>query len=65
MFRVMEGPPCRSGLSGSRLFSRTYLHSFVLTLWDYLTQRASHTIGYLRSSSFHAWYLLYDCEPVL
>ena len=34
----------RWGLSGSRLFSRTYLHFFVLTLWDYLTQRASHTI---------------------
>ena len=35
----------RWGLSGTRLFSRvTYLHFFVLTLWDYLTQRASHTI---------------------
>ena len=30
----------RWGLSGSR----TYLHFFVLTLWDYLTERASHTI---------------------
>ena len=35
----------RWGLSGTRLFSRvTYLHFFVLTLWDYLTQRTSHTI---------------------
>ena len=35
----------RWGLSGTRLFSRvTYLHFLVLTLWDYLTQRASHTI---------------------
>ena len=34
----------RWGLSGSRLFSRTYLHFFVLTLWNHLTQRASHTI---------------------
>ena len=34
----------RWGLSGSLLFSRTYLHFVVLTLWDYLTQRASHTI---------------------
>ena len=35
----------RRGISGTRLFSRvTYLHFFVLTLRDYLTQRASHTI---------------------
>ena len=39
MFRVMQG----ERLSGRRLFSRTYLHFFVLTLWDYLTQEASHT----------------------
>ena len=30
-------------LSRRRLFSRTYLDFFVLTLWDYLTQEASHT----------------------
>ena len=37
----------RWGLSGTRLFSRvTYLHFFVLTLWDYLTQRASHNTVY-------------------
>ena len=35
VFRVMQG--------GRRLFSRTYLHFFGLTLWDYLTQGASHT----------------------
>ena len=43
----------------------TYLHFVVLTLWDYLTQGTSHTLYGLHSSSFHVWYLLYDCEPVL
>ena len=38
VFLVMQGG------RQSRLFSRTYLHFFVLTLWDYLTQGASHTI---------------------
>ena len=35
VFWVMQG--------GRRLFSRTYLHFFGLTLWDYLSQGASHT----------------------
>ena len=39
VFRVMQG----GRLSWRRLFSRTYLHFFVLTLWDYFTQGASHT----------------------
>ena len=40
VFRVMEGGRL------SRLFGRTYLHLFVLTLWDYLTQGTSHTIRF-------------------
>ena len=35
----------RWGLSGGRLFSRTYLHFFLVTLWDYLTQRAEDFTG--------------------
>ena len=46
MFRVMQG----ERLSRRRLFSRTYLDFFVLTLWDYLTQEAV-TQSSLRSSS--------------
>ena len=38
VFLVMQGE------RQSRLFGRTYLHFFVLTLWDYMTQGASHTI---------------------
>ena len=40
MFRVMQGG------RQSRLFSRTYLHFFALTLWDYLKQGGSHTIRF-------------------
>ena len=53
----------RWGLSGRRLFSRTYLHFFCsnfVGLFD--AEGQSHNTVY--SSSFHAWYLLYDCEPI-
>ena len=58
VFRVTQGGRKRC------LFSRTYLHFVVLISWDYLTQGVSRKIR-LRSSSFYAWYLLYDYEPVL
>ena len=48
--------------SGRCLFIDTYLHFFIPTLKVW--RRGPVTQYGLLSSSFYAWYLLYDCEPI-
>ena len=55
---------CKVGTKWETLIYSHIFTVFVLTLWDYLTQRARVTQYCLHSSSSHAWYLLYDSELV-
>ena len=63
---MQGGRPGARGGRLSRFSSRTSLCFVVLTLWDYLTHGASHTIRLtLLTVLCLVSTLLYNCEPVL